>query len=93
MPDRRVLLVSYDLKGAPAESYEALFEALKANPGWWHYLESTWLLVTDRTSVQLAEQLRPHLDQNDRLLVIEVVPRYSGWLPQKAWEWMRRQMA
>lgn len=33
------------------------------------------------------KNLQPHIDTNDNVLIIGVTRDYSGWLPQKAWEW------
>ena len=79
--------INYDLK-APNRDYEGLYEAIKASPKWWHYLESTWIIATDESVKQVSARLKPHIDDNDRLLVIEVRENFQGWLPKKAWEWL-----
>ena|SRR2546425_13352272 len=86
----RVLLVSYNLSYLSGKNYKELFDALKSGSGWWHYLDSTWLVATTKAPKELAEQIRPLFDlEKDTFLVIEVEPSYSGWLPRKAWEWMK----
>jgi len=87
----KVLLVSYDLK-KPGKDYSGLYEALKKAYGWWHYLESCWLLKTDLLSQQWFERIKPHMDDNDFLLIIEVTRDYNGWLPQKAWDWINENI-
>ena len=79
--------INYDLS-APNRDYSGLYEAIKSYPGWWHYLESTWLVVSDNTPSQIWERLKPHVDDNDSLLIIEVRDNVSGWLQKKAWEWI-----
>jgi len=79
--------INYDLK-APNRDYSGLYEAIKANYAWWHYLESTWIIVTQEAPAQIFDKLKPHIDNNDSLLIIEVRDNISGWLPQKAWEWI-----
>lgn len=79
--------VSYDLK-APNRNYDGLYSALKNTTRWWHYLESTWILMTDETVAQVWERLAPNVDQNDRLLIIEVRDNVQGWLPKDAWDWI-----
>lgn len=83
-----VYCVSYDLNKA-GQNYSALYKELESSASWWHHLDSTWLIYTAESAKMLANRLRSHLDDNDLLLVIEVTSEYSGWLPQKAWDWMK----
>lgn len=82
-----VYCVSYDLN-KEGQNYEDLYVELKKSPGWWHYLDSTWLISTSENAVQLSERLLKHLDSNDNLLVIGVTTDRAGWLSKKAWEWI-----
>ena len=84
-----ILLVSYDLK-VPGRDYTTLYDTIKSAPGWWHYLESTWVISTVETPEVWAKRLHNVMDENDRLIVIDItgMPRY-GWLPSKAWEWFK----
>lgn len=84
-----ILVVTYDLK-EPAVSYPALFEVLKGEDSWAHYLDSMWLIATDDTPREFLKKLLPHLLKGDRIFISELVPGYAGWLPQKAWSWIRR---
>ncbi len=79
--------VSYDLK-APNRDYTGLYESLKATQRWWHYLESTWILLTDETPDQIWARLQSHVDANDRLVIIEVRDNCQGWLTKDAWDWI-----
>jgi hypothetical protein len=87
MFDMKAYCVSYDLK-APNRDYTRLYGELKKSRHWWHYLESTWLIVTDESPAELWERYAPHIDQNDRLLIIEVRDNVKGWLTKKAWDWI-----
>ena len=84
-----ILLINYDLK-KPGQDYTALYNAIKGAPSWWHYLESTWIIRTNETPQVWSERLRRVMDINDHILVVDITsrPRW-GWLPQKAWEWLR----
>lgn len=82
-----VYCVSYDLNKA-GQNYSKLYQELESSSGYWHYLDSTWLISTTENSKQLSERLLKHIDQNDTLLVIGVTKDYSGWLTKKAWEWI-----
>lgn len=79
--------ITYDLT-APGRDYEGLYEAIKKHGTWWHYLESTWLISTNKTASQIWSDLSQYIDKDDSLLIIEVRNNVSGWLPNKAWEWI-----
>lgn len=83
--------INYDLK-APGGNYSGLYEVIKKFGIWWHYMESTWLISTDETAQGVWERISPHIDQNDNVLIVEVPRNYSGWLPQKAWDWINQNV-
>lgn len=90
-PTNRGYCISYDLRAADKD-YEGLFEAIKKSPAWWHYLESTWLIVTNESPNEIWDRLQPHVDSNDYLLVIEVRKNSQGWLPEEAWDWIKESL-
>lgn len=80
--------VNYDLK-SPGQDYKALHEAIKSCGVWWHYLGSTWLVDTNLDASGVYEKISPYIDGNDWVLVIAVTSDYEGWLPKKAWDWIK----
>jgi hypothetical protein len=86
----RTMLVGYDLN-RPGQNYAGLIEALKAVPLWWHYLDSTWLLRTNESAVQLRNRLAAHIDSGDELLVIDVTNPEAAWsgFDQSASQWIK----
>ena len=40
----------------------------------------------------LFQQLKPFLRQGDRVLVTDMAEEYAGWLPRKAWSWIKRNI-
>lgn len=83
-------LVSYDLK-IPGRNYSLLYEEIKRlGSAWWHYMDSVWLLHTQLTVDQCSNRLKPYIDGNDLVLIVDITncPR-QGWLPAKAWDWIR----
>ena len=67
------LLVGYDLD-RPAQNYANLEAAIKSVGDWWHHLDSTWLVVTPNTPMQVRDLLAQHID-----------PRYTScWLSTSA---------
>ncbi|MGZ8845318.1 MAG: SinR family protein [Pyrinomonadaceae bacterium] len=67
----KTYLVGYDLN-RPGQNYDSLIKALQAYPNWWHHLDSTWVIKTDWTAVQIRDDLLPHIDKNDELLVVRL---------------------
>lgn len=86
-----ILLVTYDLK-QPAASYSYLFAVLKGKDGWAHYMSSTWLVATDESPNELFDQLQPLIFDGDRVLITKLAGPYHGWLPKKAWQWIKRNL-
>jgi len=83
-----IYAINYDLK-KPGQNYNALYEVIKScGSSWWHHLGSTWLVDTNLTASGIWQKLAPHVDKNDRFLVIGVTKDYSGWLSPDAWEWI-----
>jgi len=87
----RVYVVSYDLR-KPGKDYKGLSDELQRSPGWWHYLDSTWLIVTSESAAELYNRLIPHLDEGDSILVIQAGSDRQGWLPKDAWTWIQQNL-
>jgi len=66
-----VYIVGYDLN-KPSQNYEGLIAAIKEYGTWWHHLDSTWIIETDRTALQLCNDLKRFVDTNDELLVAAI---------------------
>jgi hypothetical protein len=66
-----VYMIGYDLHPSSAEDYDKLYTALEAvGSGYWDCLESTWLVITEKTPSQIRDELKRHLKEDDRLLVM-----------------------
>ncbi len=86
-----VYVVSYDLR-KPGRDYTGLSEELQRSPSWWHYLDSTWLIVTSESAGKLYNRLAPHLDEGDSILVVQAGSDRQGWLPKDAWDWIQQNL-
>lgn len=88
-----VYLISYDLN-RPGQSYTELYEVLKQASTWWHYLESTWLISSPEPIDIWQKRIRAKIDENDTFLIVELSGSkpYSGWLAQKAWDWIKNHL-
>jgi hypothetical protein len=84
------LLITYDLN-TPGQHYKDLHEAIKQlGTSWWHYLDSTWLVSTSLSPRQAWDKLAAVVDKNDHFLIVNITgDTYGGWLPEKAWDWLR----
>jgi hypothetical protein len=75
-----IYMIGYDLHPSKEENYDKLFTALEAvGSGYWDCLDSTWLVMTEKTPVQIRDELKQYLRDDDRLLVM----RYgeaAAWL-------------
>ena len=80
-------IICYDLK-EPPQQYEPFFNELKSSTQWWHYLNSTWIVVRYDMLVDLGPKLRPLIFANDRLLIMPAKGPADGWLPKDAWDWI-----
>jgi hypothetical protein len=72
------VIVGYDLN-RPGQNYDGLIEKLTSFSTWWHHLDSTWLIKTAKTAVQVRDELKPHIDQSDELLVVNLADRSAAW--------------
>jgi hypothetical protein len=63
-------IISYDLN-SPGQNYSDLYAKIKSYGGWWHHLDSTWLVVSNSTAAEIRDGLKSVMDSNDKLLVIK----------------------
>jgi len=67
-------IIGYDINkegAAYAEANKKLTEAIREQfPTFWHHLDSTWIVVTEKTAVQIRDSLKSQLDKDDELLVV-----------------------
>ena len=84
-------IISYDLM-KPKQNYEELYVALKTYKYWGRLTESTWAIVTAKTHVEVRDELRKHIDENDRLIVIRS-GRAAAWTHLMASDnWAKEQL-
>jgi hypothetical protein len=82
--------ISYDLR--KQRDYLSLHERIKAYGTWCHALESTWIIVSDQTSVQIRDNLQMALDKDDGLLVTRLQGE-GAWvgLSDEITQWLKNQ--
>lgn len=85
------LLVGYDLN-KPGQNYEGLIERLKnVGTNWWHHLDSTWLIKTTMSTVELRDDLARFIDSGDELFVVDVTARAAAWIGfnERGSQWLK----
>lgn len=94
MENNKVYCISYDLY-KPNQDYEKLQEAIKSLSGlWWHQTGSVWFVKTFRTVVEIRDCLRPFLDENDKLFVMELGKTWAGTgFSKDEYEWVRNNIS
>lgn len=57
---------------------------------WWHYLHSTYILVSPLDVISLYNQIIK-CSGDLHFLLVEINPKtYYGWLPMDAWKWLNK---
>lgn len=85
-------LVTYDL--IKTKDYPKLYEGIKssATGGWAHILGSVWIVNSDKTSKEMVEHIKQHMDNDDKLFVAPIDT--SKWcsinLPQEKVDWLKQ---
>ena len=90
-----VYLIGYDLNRPRGEdAYPDLFESIKdiAN-GWWHHLDSTWIIRSEKSAAQIRDSLMPYVDRNDELLVARLAGE-AAWVGfnTNGSDWLRNSL-
>lgn len=88
-----IYLITYELNNKNKD-YAGLYDSIKSFGTWWHYIDSTWLIETTLSANQITDKLRPYIDSNlDYMFVVKIdkTADRQGWLPEKAWEWIRNR--
>lgn len=87
-------MITYDLN-AEGQKYDQVHQAIKDSSSynaWCSYWKSSWLIKSNLTPSEIQQRIQPHLDANDRLIVIEVKDSYSGWLTDDQWKYIRERI-
>lgn len=82
-------LIGYDLN-KKGQDYDGLISKIKEFPNWWHHLDSTWIIKTNKTSVEVRDLLLPYIDNNDELLVVHLSGE-GAWIGfnEKGSKWLK----
>jgi hypothetical protein len=86
---KKSYLIGYNLTKT-GQDYSTLIAKIKEiATGWWHCLDSIFIIRTDQNAVQIRDILKEYIDSNDELLVVKLSgdaawtgfnATCSGWL-------------
>ena len=88
-----VYMITYDLN-SKGQNYDEVIDAIKnASTGvWCTYWKSSYLIKSNLTANQVSDLITPHLDSNDRMIVVEVTKNYQGWLSEDQWKYINESI-
>jgi hypothetical protein len=93
----RLLLIGCDTSasdGQPQahERQKAIHTLVKSADSWWHFLDSVWLVQSERDVKWWRTKLKSEISEDDKLLILEVQAlSFDGHLPQHAWDWLGKR--
>lgn len=76
--------------GGKPQERPSLFERIKGYGTWCQAMDSTWIIVTQETAVQIRDNLRDVMDREDGLLVTRLHGE-AAWkgLPTEVTQWLK----
>ena len=85
-----VLLVTYDLN-RPGKDYPDLLKTIKEY-SWAKISESSYAINTTKSPIDVFNQLKPFVDKNDNLYIINLKRPYTGFGPKEVNEWLEQNL-
>jgi hypothetical protein len=86
----KILLITLDFDANA--SHSEVFDAIKAEGKWWHYMKWTWLIQTSKSVEEVTDSLLPTMKGKGRMLVTELHRPYQGLQVPDAWAWIRERV-
>ena len=88
-----VYMITYDLN-SKGQNYEKVIKAIKDSSigVWCTFWKSSYLIKSHLTPNQISNNITPHLDSNDSLIIIEVKNNYQGWLNEEEWKYIKEHI-
>ena len=90
----KTYLISYDLNRPRGnDDYKELIDAIKTFGKWWHYLDSTWIIKSDKSAVGIRDVLMPYIDSGDEILVV-FLSGEGAWagFDEKGSSWLKENL-
>lgn len=88
----KTYLVGYDLM-KKGQDYTSLHEEIKKFGTWCHLLDSTWIIKSNLTALQIFDKLSLKIDNNDKLFIARLEGQ-SAWvnLGNEISDWLKKNM-
>lgn len=88
-----VLLVTYDLnkEGKSKVDYNKFYEIRDTYP-YAKLSESSYALLTNESPLDLFNKLKPLIDANDHIYIINLKRPYMGYGPQSVNDWLTNHL-
>ena len=85
-------IVTYDLS-APGRNYEEVHKAIKGHSGWAMLGGSAYVVLTDKSVVEVRDAIAAKLDSNDKLFV-GVINAPAAWigLTDEVSDWLKNNL-
>jgi len=84
----KTFLIGYDLNKA-GQDYTSLTTAIKnLTDSWWHCLDSTWIIKSNSTAVELRDFLVQYIDENDEIVVLLLGNDAAWQLREECGNWL-----
>jgi hypothetical protein len=64
-------IIGYDIHPSKGETYDDLTSAIKKIGAYWHHLDSTWIVTTEKSAKEIRDDLKAYLNKDDQLLVVK----------------------
>lgn len=87
-------MITYDLNST-GQKYEEVIQAIKdsSTGAWCTFWKSSYLIKSNLTADQISNKITPHLDSNDRMIIVEAKnSNYQGWLTKEDWEYIKKNI-
>lgn len=86
-------IVTYDLH-EQGQNYNCIIKKLEAYPANWHMQRSVWVIATHDDAGTIYDDLRPCLDDNDRLFVARITDdaAWSTGYGEKVKAWLTKHL-
>lgn len=86
--NNKVYLLAFDPVKSDGVALHRIIKDSVYITDWWHYLPSTYILVSAYTLDTIQKQIRDKWPDNHFLLIEVNRLNHNGWLPQEAWDWL-----
>ncbi len=89
---RQTYIISYDLNSA-GQNYEDVLRIIKEHWGWARLGGSAYIVITEKSAVEIRDNLMAVMDSNDQLFV-GVIKAPAAWfgLGDEVSDWLKKNL-